>query len=168
MTAKVLPNRFSTSYRTGLLFLLFIACGQPRPPLPEDAPERESAQTEKDVFVEVAAASGLDFVHFNGMTGEFYFSEIMGAGGALLDFDRDGDLDVFLVQGRLLGSGKEPGDALFPYTGAQPPLDRLFRNDTQTQPGGEAKLVFTDVTAQSGIDHNSARRIQSLVDVVRK
>ncbi|MCB1057606.1 MAG: hypothetical protein KDD11_19065, partial [Acidobacteria bacterium] len=46
-------------------------------------------------FTEVAAASGLDFVHFNGMSGEYYFPEMTGQGGALFDYDGDGDLDLY-------------------------------------------------------------------------
>jgi len=38
-----------------------------------------------DPFVEVAAEVGLDFVHFNGMSGRLYYPEVVGAGGALLD-----------------------------------------------------------------------------------
>ncbi|HYO15221.1 MAG TPA: hypothetical protein VE685_18650 [Thermoanaerobaculia bacterium] len=54
------------------------------------------------LFVDRAAETGLNFTHFNGSTGKLYYSEIMGAGGALFDVDNDGDLDVFLVQGRSL------------------------------------------------------------------
>ena len=51
------------------------------------------------VFVEAAAATGLRFTHVNGASGEFFLPEQMGAGVALFDYDNDGDLDVFLVQG---------------------------------------------------------------------
>jgi hypothetical protein len=46
------------------------------------------------LFVEVAAASGLDFLHDNGATGELYFPELAHAGAAFLDFDNDSWLDV--------------------------------------------------------------------------
>src|SRR5690349_17375942 len=51
-------------------------------------------------FTEEAHQTGLDFVHTNGRSGKFYPPEIMAPGVALFDFDNDGDLDVFAVQGR--------------------------------------------------------------------
>ena len=56
-------------------------------------------------FADKAQEAGLDFMHFNGMSGEFYFPEHIGPGAGLLDYDDDGDLDVFLVQGQMLGVG---------------------------------------------------------------
>ncbi|MGH9673183.1 MAG: CRTAC1 family protein [Bryobacteraceae bacterium] len=67
-------------------------------------------------------------------TGRFHMPEIMGAGVALLDYDNDGDLDVYLIQGMPL-DGKSPS-----------PGNRLFRNNLV--PTG--RLHFTDVTAASG------------------
>jgi hypothetical protein len=93
---------------------------------------------------------GLDFVHFNGMSGEFYYPEIMAPGVALLDFDNDDDLDVYVVQGQMLAPGKTVTDALQPP--AQEPRDRLFRNDLRVQPDGSRRVTFTDVTAESRID----------------
>jgi enediyne biosynthesis protein E4 len=52
----------------------------------------------RPIFVDVAASSGLTFIHNPGISGEFYMPEIMGSGAALVDIDNDGDLDVFLVQ----------------------------------------------------------------------
>ena len=100
-------------------------------------------------FVESAAASGLDFTHFNGMSGELYYSEMMGSGVALFDYDNDGDLDVYLVQGRMLGA-KKPQDATFaPTPGMSPLRDRLFRNDLES---GRPGPRFTDVTEDAELD----------------
>jgi len=104
-------------------------------------------------FTERAAATGLEFVHFNGASGEFYYPEILPPGVALFDFDNDGDLDVFVVQGQMLGPGKSLSDALMPPPAKSLPLrGRLFRNDLQVHPDGTRTLHFTDVTDQSGID----------------
>jgi hypothetical protein len=108
-----------------------------------------SGKATEDWFVDRAKETGLDFVHFNGMSGELYYPEIMAPGVALFDYDNDGDLDVYVVQGQMLG--KKPLDqAVYPPTG--PLKDRLFRNDLVVQEDGKRILHFTDVTEQSGID----------------
>ena len=101
------------------------------------------------LFVDRAAESGLDFVHFNGMSGEFFFSETVGSGGALFDYDNDGDLDVYLVQGHMQGRGKTLADAITQPVGEL--RDRLFRNDLVIAGDGSRTLRFTDVTESSGI-----------------
>ncbi len=113
------------------------------------------------VFRDESAAIGLDFVHFNGMSGELYAVEVAGAGAAVFDYDNDGDLDLYLIQGRMLGRGKEVSAALFPPRHPLPLTDRLYRNDLevsaeggrrrQRPPGGiqGGDLQFTDVTLTS-------------------
>ena len=98
-------------------------------------------------FTELSAGNGLHFTHFNGMSGEFYLPEIMGPGAALFDYDNDGDLDVFLVQGAMLGPGKTLKEARLPPPDAMSPGDRLFRNDLAET----GKLGFTDVSAAAGL-----------------
>src|SRR5439155_16376350 len=102
-------------------------------------------------FTDAAPQSGLSFTHFNGMSGEFYYPEIMPPGVALFDFDNDGDLDVFIVQGRMLGK-KPIGRATFPPADPSRLRARLFRNDLTIDANGMRTLRFTDVTDHSGID----------------
>jgi hypothetical protein len=103
-----------------------------------------------ELFSEQAEALGIDFVHFNGMSGEYYMVEDLGGGGALFDYDNDGDLDVYLVQGTMLGP-KTLADALFPPQPGKPLRDRLYRNDLFAGPDGTRTLRFVDVTEASGI-----------------
>src|SRR4029077_10151359 len=98
-----------------------------------------------DWFSERASDTGLTFVHFNGMSGKFLYPELMAPGVALFDYDNDGDLDVFIVQGRMLG--KTPlGEARPQPRGPLPLQGRLFRNDLSVGPDGSRTLRFTDVT----------------------
>ncbi len=103
------------------------------------------------LFTEISNASGLDFHHFNGMTGQYYFPEMTGQGGGFIDYDNDGDLDVYLLQGALMARHETMADALFPSS-EQVPTDRLFRNDLKRDEDGKVTIQFTDVTQTSGIN----------------
>ena len=102
---------------------------------PRQSPLANTSLTPPAVhFEDVAAAAGLDFQHVLGRPeGKRYILETTGSGVALFDFDQDGLLDVFLVNGRKWTD---------PAPGAEP-TSRLFRNL-----GG---LRFRDVTEESGL-----------------
>ena len=102
-------------------------------------------------FTDRAQATGIDFVHVNGSSGKFAMSEILGPGAALFDFDNDGDLDVYLVQGGTLGLDGAQGDAALPSDAGRL-ADRLYRNDLEVHPDGARSLRFTDVTEGSGLE----------------
>ena len=124
------------------------ACGPDTASVPmPDGEHAGPAEHDVEWFVERAGETGLDFVHFNGMTGRLYQPEMMGPGVGLLDYDNDGDLDVYLVQGELLGDG-EP---LLDLPADRPPGDRLYRNDLEIAEDGRPRLRFTDVTDEAGI-----------------
>ncbi len=76
------------------------ACG-PREPVEssEAGPSTaEPSRGEPALFTDVAAAAGIDFVHHNGSTGEFYLPELMQSGAAFLDVNNDSFLDAYLIQ----------------------------------------------------------------------
>lgn len=93
----------------------------------------------EEVFFDATESTGLDFLHDNGATGELYTPEIMGPGGALLDYDRDGDLDVYIVQGHRLGANTRDSVRA---------VDRLYRNDL-LEADGSTGLRLVDVTASA-------------------
>ena len=82
---------------------------------------------------DVTASAGLGFRHNSGAFGEKYLPETMGAGCAFLDFDRDGWMDILLVNGMDWPGHKRGRTTL-----------ALYRNN------GDG--TFTDVTRKAGLD----------------
>ena len=106
------------------------------------------------IFKDVTEPVGLRFQHYNGLTGKFYLPEIMGSGAALIDFDNDGDLDVFVVQSSVIEAGVKASDTQFPWRGSARPRSKLFQNDLVVGKDGARTLKFVDVTEVSGIVAN--------------
>ena len=99
-------------------------------------------------FEESSLDLGVDFVHYNGMTGTLSMPEIMGSGAAFLDYDRDGDLDLFLVQGNRLQKGMPYSASVFVPDDTLQVRDQLFKN-LLSETG---VLGFSNVTGEAGID----------------
>src|SRR5206468_5003371 len=83
-------------------------------------------------FTDVTTAAGIKFVHTNGAFGKKYLPETLGAGGAFIDVDGDGWLDIFLVNSKS-----------WPGRSSSPSYPALYRNNHDG--------TFTDITRQSGL-----------------
>lgn len=90
-------------------------------------------------FTDVSAQVGVDFVHTDGSSGRYFIVESVASGLALFDYDGDGDMDLYVLNGAPLVDGRPTP----PTSGTAAPTNRLFRND--------GEWVFTDVTAQAGV-----------------
>jgi hypothetical protein len=106
------------------------------------APVLSSAPDAPIAFVDVSADVGVGFVHAGSPTSEKYLIETMGAGVAMLDYDNDGRLDLFFVNGAALSD---------PMRNSGPPPDktdsrfhnRLYRQTTD--------FHFEDTTNRAGV-----------------
>jgi enediyne biosynthesis protein E4 len=88
-------------------------------------------------FINVAQASGLNVkTIFGGEHKNKYLLETTGCGVAFYDYDNDGWLDIFLVNGSRL-EGFPPG---------KEPTSHLFKNNRDG--------TFTDVTVKAGLAHS--------------
>ena len=100
-------------------------------------PSVDASKAEPDskpfAFTDVTSSSGIALQTVSGDTPSTQILEVKGGGLALIDFDLDGDRDLFVPNGATL-SDPESG-----------PGARLFRND--------GDLRFTDVTDLAGITH---------------
>ena len=87
-------------------------------------------------FVDVAAKAGITVRNVNGDTEvKKYIIETTGSGVAILDYDRDGWPDIFLVNGTQFASEKHPGET--------EPTSHLFHNNHDG--------TFADVTERAGL-----------------
>ena len=59
-------------------------------------------------FTDITLEAGLNFVHDNDANGRFALPEIIGSGCALLDYDGDDDLDIFLAAGGPITGERTP------------------------------------------------------------
>src|SRR5688572_30264373 len=81
----------------------------------------------------VTPETGINFVHTDGSSGNRYIVETVASGLALFDYDNDGDVDIYFLNGAPL-RGTKAQDS---------PRKSLWRND--------GNWKFTDATASSGL-----------------
>jgi enediyne biosynthesis protein E4 len=92
-------------------------------------------------FVDITSSSGIDFRYQASHTSKKYLPETMGAGVALFDYDNDGRLDVFFVNGAPINDPTPPGTV--PQKTGQQYWNRLYHQE----PDGR----FEDVTQKAGL-----------------
>ena len=92
-----------------------------------------TATPQSILYEDITQHVGLNFEHFNGALGDYYYVETFGAGAAFFDYDDDGWLDIYLVNGAHL-SGLAPSPT---------PVNQLFRSEQRS-------ARFDDVTDVSG------------------
>lgn len=116
------PSRFCIFLR-GLRALLYFSC----------APLLQSAAPQSPIRLhDVTRQTGINFVHTDGSSGRRYIVETVASGLGLFDYDGDGKIDIYFLNGR-------------PLPGSSAPASRnaLYRND--------GNWKFTDVTEKAGV-----------------
>jgi hypothetical protein len=85
------------------------------------------------VFSDVTNQTGITFKHTDGSSGKRYIMETVASGLALFDYDNDGDVDIYFLNGEPLKGTKFD----------VPPKNALYRN--------EGNWKFTNVTEQARV-----------------
>jgi len=117
-----------------LLALLAILMGCDQSPSPPRATQPSPTETPQPWFKDVAGDSGIDFVWHSGADDSFLMPEIVGGGVAMIDYDMDGDEDLYFIQGGNMATAwKEPQRNTLG--------NRMYRND--------GNMRFTDVTERT-------------------
>lgn len=78
------------------------------------------------VFEDITAGSGIAFRHQASRTSRKYLIESTTGGAAMIDYDQDGWLDVYFVNGAELKDGMKAGAV--PHKSQQKYFNRLYRN----------------------------------------
>ena len=114
----------------------------PRPPVEQKSPDQPAASTPAPAkFTDVTAALGINFEYLASHTSKKYLIETMGSGVALFDYDNDGRLDIFVVNGAPLSDPTPKGTV--PQKSGPKYWNRLYHQ----KPDG----AFEDVTEKAGL-----------------
>lgn len=118
--------------------VLLPSFAQAQKPGPVDPPSTAAGSGK---FVDITEASGVRFNYVASPTSKKYLIETMGSGVALFDYDNDGRLDIFLVNGAPLSDPTPKGT--IPQKDGPRTWNRLFHQ--------KADGTFEDVTEKAGL-----------------
>ena len=107
----------------------------------QKAPATSSASSSGDAFVDITQRLRVDFQYRASHTSKKYLIETMGAGVALFDYDNDGRLDIFLVNGAPLSDPTRKGT--IPRKTDSQYWNRLYHQKSDG--------TFEDVTEKAGL-----------------
>ncbi len=134
---------FFVSVLACILFASFVelSAAQTKTPQTETKSPAPAATAAHDIFADVTAASGIHFEYQASHTPKKYLLETMGAGVALFDYDNDGRLDIFVVNGAPLADPTPKGT--IPQKSGPKYWNRLYHQ--------RADGTFEDVTEKAGL-----------------
>ena len=130
MDRRPLPTLWRAATPLAILLLLGSSCSRQES---EQTPKGLPSASVTPVFIDVTLTSGIDFQHINGSTGRFYYPETYGSGVVFVDYDNDGDQDLYLINSAAL-----PG-----FIESFEPTNALFENN------GDG--TFSDITEHAGV-----------------
>jgi hypothetical protein len=118
--------------------ILGVACSDSQPPVTEAVATPARTESLPVVappwFTDITDEAGLEFIHRASPTDELHLPAVTAGGAAFLDFDNDGDLDIYLTNGN---------HVLPQARSADWPTNRLYRREQDGR--------YSDVTAGSGL-----------------
>jgi hypothetical protein len=139
--AVLVPAGLSGSVSTISVSMIIVAalagsvCAAQRQSTPRNSTSHKAAPASVVTFADVTRASGIDFHLSCGGLEKRYIMESVCGGVAVLDYDNDGWMDVFLVNGSTLEDVRA----------SKCHFGKLYRNNHNG--------TFTDVSAKAGITH---------------
>ena len=122
------------------LAALVLTAGGLAPPQ-SSGPSADHVVSTPGSFVDLTSSLGVHFQYLASHTSRKYLPETMGAGVALFDYDNDGRLDVFLVNGAPLADPTAKGTV--PEKSGPKYWNRLFHQKVDG--------TFEDVTEKAGL-----------------
>src|SRR6202789_342557 len=121
-------------------FLVAVHAAAQQQPAVTTIPQSTPPEPPKIHFVDIAAQAGLTArTQYGGDRIKKYIIESTGTGAAVIDYDKDGWPDIFLVNGSTLEG----------FAKGQAPTSHLYHNNRDG--------TFSDVTQKSGLAHEDTR-----------